>query len=67
MKAPTAAPTGRSDQDIEDSRVTDRVIRPAFLGVFAYWSIGFVLPFFGLAAWSVILAVALHPVAIRFR
>lgn len=65
MKVPTTAPTGRSDQDIEDSRVTDRVIRLAFLGVFAYWSIGLVLPFFGLAVWSVILAVALHPIYVR--
>jgi predicted PurR-regulated permease PerM len=56
-----AAPQARSARDLEESRVTDRVIRLSFLGLFAYWSIGLVLPFVGIAIWSVILAVALHP------
>ena len=61
VKPPAATPQLRSAQDIEDNRVTDRVIRLAFLGMFAYWSIGLVLPFVGIAVWSVILAVALNP------
>lgn len=60
-----AAPQVRSARDLEESRVTDRVIRLAFLGLFAYWSIGLVLPFVGIAIWSVILAVALHPLYLR--
>jgi predicted PurR-regulated permease PerM len=65
VKPPVAAPQHRSAQDIEDNRLTDRVIRLAFLGVFAYWSIGLVLPFVGIAVWSVILAVALFPLYAR--
>ncbi|WP_431298735.1 AI-2E family transporter [Tabrizicola sp. BL-A-41-H6] len=61
MKPNVAAPKPHSAHEIEDSRVTDRVIRIGFLGLFAYWSIGLVLPFVGIAVWSVILAVALNP------
>jgi predicted PurR-regulated permease PerM len=46
----------------EDRRVTDRAIRLGFLALFAYWSLQLVLPFLTIAIWSVILAVALHPV-----
>jgi predicted PurR-regulated permease PerM len=62
VKSSTAASQPHTAPDIEDNRVTDRVIRLAFLGLFAYWSIGLVLPFVGIAIWSVILAVALNPV-----
>jgi predicted PurR-regulated permease PerM len=65
VKPPASAPPLRSALDIEDNRVTDRVIRLAFLGVFAYWSIGLVLPFVGIAVWSVILTVALNPLYLR--
>lgn len=65
MKSSAATPHLRSAHDAEDNRVTDRVIRLAFLGLFAYWSIGLVLPFVGIAIWSVILAVALNPVYLR--
>jgi hypothetical protein len=37
----------------------------AFLGLFAWWSLELVLPFAGIAIWSVILAVALYPVFSR--
>jgi predicted PurR-regulated permease PerM len=63
VKPAIAAP--QAAHDVEDNRVTDRVIRLAFLGLFAYWSIGLVLPFVGIAIWSVILAVALNPVYVR--
>ncbi len=33
----------------EENRVTDRVIRLAFLGLFAWWSVELILPFLGLA------------------
>ena len=62
METPPAFP---SRHDVEEGRVTDRVIRLAFLGLFAWWSIGLVLPFVGFAIWSVILAVALNPVYLR--
>lgn len=65
VRTPVAAPPRRSAHDIEESRVTDRVIRLAFLGVFAYWSLGLVLPFIGIAIWSAILTVALHPLYLK--
>jgi predicted PurR-regulated permease PerM len=61
VKPSVAQPKLRSAHEIEENRVTDRVIRLAFLGVFAYWSMGLVLPFVGIVVWSVILAVALNP------
>ena len=61
MEPPVAAPQHRSAHDIEENRVTYRVIRLAFLGIFAYWAIGLVLPFVGIAIWAVILTVALNP------
>jgi predicted PurR-regulated permease PerM len=58
-------PQGDSPYELKESRVTDHVIRLAFLGLFAYWSIGLVLPFVGIAIWSIILAVALYPLYLR--
>jgi hypothetical protein len=40
VKPAIAAP--QAAHDVEDNRVTDRVIRLAFLGLFGYWSIGLV-------------------------
>jgi predicted PurR-regulated permease PerM len=60
---PPPADPGRHDD--EENRITDRVIRLAFLGVFAWWSLELILPFVGLAIWSVILAVALYPLHMR--
>jgi predicted PurR-regulated permease PerM len=62
METPPAVPSRHAD---EDARITDRVIRLAFLGLFAWWSLQLVLPFLGFAVWSVILAVALYPVFAR--
>jgi predicted PurR-regulated permease PerM len=62
MDTPPAVPR---PQDDEEGRITDRVIRLAFLGLFAWWSLELVLPFVGFAIWSVILAVALNPVFLR--
>ncbi len=62
MQEPPAYPTRHDDAE---SRITDRVIRLAFLGLFAWWSLELVLPFAGIAIWSVILAVALYPIFTR--
>jgi predicted PurR-regulated permease PerM len=59
METPPAFPSRHDD---EEGRFTDRVIRLAFLGLFAWWSLELVLPFLGFAIWSVILTVALYPV-----
>ncbi|BCH24946.1 AI-2E family transporter [Mesorhizobium sp. L-8-3] len=44
-----------------EARATDLVIRLAFLGLFAYWSIELVRPFLPVVIWAVLLAVALYP------
>jgi predicted PurR-regulated permease PerM len=41
--------------------VTDLVVRLAFLGLFAYWSIELVRPFVPVVIWAVVLAAALYP------
>jgi predicted PurR-regulated permease PerM len=61
METPPAVPSHHD----EEGRITDRVIRLAFLGLFAWWSLELILPFVGFAIWSVILAVALYPVFSR--
>ncbi|ODT05990.1 MAG: AI-2E family transporter [Mesorhizobium sp. SCN 65-20] len=43
-------------------RVTDLVIRLAFLGLFAYLSLQLVRPFLPIVAWAILLTVALYPV-----
>jgi len=44
-----------------ETRVTDLVVRLAFLALFAYWSLELVKPFLPVVIWSVLLAVALYP------
>lgn len=55
-----AAPAGRDA--VVQAQVTDLVIRLSFLGLFAYWSLTLVAPFFSVLIWAVILTVALYPV-----
>jgi predicted PurR-regulated permease PerM len=62
MQEQEATPTFRARPAADDGRVTDHAIRLAFLGLFAWWSLQLVMPFLTIAIWSVILAVALHPV-----
>ena len=45
-----------------EARVTDFVVRMAFLGLFAWWSLGLVRPFLPVVIWAVLIAVALYPV-----
>ena len=56
----TAASASRDA--VVHAQVTDLVIRLAFLGLFAYWSLTLVAPFFSVLIWAVILTVALYPV-----
>jgi predicted PurR-regulated permease PerM len=44
-----------------EARATDFVVRLAFLGLFAYWSLELVRPFLPVVIWAVLLAVALYP------
>ncbi len=44
-----------------EASATDFVVRLAFLGMFAYWSIELVRPFVPIVIWAVLLAVALYP------
>src|SRR4029078_10055109 len=44
-----------------ETRVTDLVVRLAFLALFTYWSLELVKPFLPVVIWSVLLAVALYP------
>jgi predicted PurR-regulated permease PerM len=44
-----------------EARATDFVVRLAFLGLFAYWSLELVRPFLPIVIWAVLLAVALYP------
>ena len=43
------------------AQVTDIVVRLAFLGLFTYWSLTLIAPFFAVLVWAVILTVALYP------
>lgn len=45
-----------------EARATDFVVRLAFMGLFAYWSLELVLPFVPVVIWAVVLTVALYPV-----
>jgi predicted PurR-regulated permease PerM len=45
-----------------EARVTDFIVRLAFLGLFAYWSLELVRPFLPIVVWAVLLTVALYPV-----
>jgi predicted PurR-regulated permease PerM len=44
-----------------EARATDLVVRPAFLGLFAYWSIELVRPFASVVIWAVVLFAAIYP------
>ena len=50
-----------------EARITDHAIRLCFLGLFLYWSLTLVFPFFQLALWSIILSVALYPIYARLQ
>lgn len=45
-----------------DAMVVDIVIRLAFLGLLAYWTLSVVGPFVTVVLWGIVLAVALYPV-----
>ena len=44
-----------------EARATDFVVRLAFLGLFAYWSLELLRPFLPIVIWAVLLTVALNP------
>ena len=44
-----------------EASATDFVVRLAFLGLFAWWSLELVRPFAPIVIWAVLLAVALYP------
>ena len=44
-----------------EAGATDFVVRLAFLGLFAWWSLQLVSPFLPIVVWAVLLAVALYP------
>lgn len=46
---------------VVQAQVTDLVIRLTALGLFTYWSLTLIAPFFSVLAWAVILTVALYP------
>jgi predicted PurR-regulated permease PerM len=57
-------PSGSSQSKPEptvDARVIDIAIRLGVLGVFAYFSLQLVAPFFAFLLWAVVLTVALYP------
>jgi predicted PurR-regulated permease PerM len=53
--------TGRPDKESLEASATDFVVRLAFLGLFAWWSLELVRPFLPIVIWAVLLAVALYP------
>ncbi len=44
-----------------EASATDFVVRLAFLGLFAWWSLELVRPFLPIVIWAILLAVALYP------
>ena len=44
-----------------EGRATDFVVRLAFLGLFAWWSLDLVRPFLPIVVWAILLAAALYP------
>lgn len=56
---------GTRTSDVEKERfeagATDFVVRLAFLGLFAWWSLELVRPFIPIVIWAILLAVALYP------
>lgn len=53
-------PPGIRGEQVE-ARATDFVVRLAFLGLFAWWSLELVSPFMPIVIWAILLAVALYP------
>ena len=57
--------TGGADQDptgkVLSATTIDLAIRLGFIGFLGYWSFRIVAPFITIGLWSVVLAVALHP------
>ena len=52
-------PAHRLRTDQLEAGATDFVVRLAFLGLFAWWSLELVRPFVPIVIWSILLAVAL--------
>ena len=65
-KTPRSRPRPAGQPAVEgqrlEARATDFVVRLAFMGLFAYWSLELVLPFVPVVTWAVVLTVALYPV-----
>lgn len=53
--------TLRPSRERLEASATDFVVRLAFLGLFAWWSLELVSPFVPIVIWAVLLAVALYP------
>jgi predicted PurR-regulated permease PerM len=53
--------TPRFPREQIEASATDFVVRLAFLGLFAWWSLKLVSPFLPIVIWAVLLAVALYP------
>ncbi len=60
MRRPGLPETG-IDKDRLEASATDFIIRLAFLGLFAWWSLELVRPFAPIVIWAVLLTVALYP------
>jgi predicted PurR-regulated permease PerM len=54
-------PVPRIEKERFEAGATDFVVRLAFLGLFAWWSLELVRPFAPIVIWAVLLAVALYP------
>jgi predicted PurR-regulated permease PerM len=61
LKAPSLRPL-RVGRERFEAGATDFVVRLAFLGLFAWWSLELVRPFIPIVIWAILLAVALYPV-----
>lgn len=62
MPIPDPSPIDETVGHRIEARVTDLVVRLAFLGMFAWWSVELVRPFLPIVIWAILLAVALYPV-----
>ena len=51
----------RMEKERLEADATDFVVRLAFLGLFAWWSLELVRPFLPIVVWAILLAVALYP------
>lgn len=55
-------PVSQHRKERLEASATDFVVRLAFLGLFAWWSLELVRPFVPIVIWAILLAVALYPV-----